>query len=227
MEVKYMASWMVHFRIADKLLDYLDVNAEQFIVGNIGPDCGEPNEDWSIFYPSTYISHWNDSLDKAKINSEGFYQEYIEKNTDRSKLSFYLGYYVHLKTDILWSHKVYKPTKARHKEQFEQDDKFIWTVKEDWYDLDHKYLRDNPNFRAFRIFDKITVFPNIYLDYFSDVAMEKQIRYISDFYNAYKGDLDREYLYLNEDQVNAFVVEAVEEIKNDLIYRNLIGTSIV
>jgi hypothetical protein len=116
---------------------------------------------------------------------------------------------------------------VKYKEQFALDDKFIWTVKEDWYDLDHKYLIYNPDFRTFRIFDKITVFPNVYLDYFSDVAMEKRIRYISDFYNTHRGDLDREYPYLNEEQMNAFIEEAVEEIKQDLICRNIICTNIM
>ena len=53
-----MASWMVHLRVADKLLSrirFLDPVA--FVVGNIAPDSGVPNEDWSAFMPSTKISH--------------------------------------------------------------------------------------------------------------------------------------------------------------------------
>jgi hypothetical protein len=57
--------------------------------------------------------------------------------------------------------------------------------------------------------------------------MEKRIRYISDFYNTHRGDLDREYPYLNEEQMNAFIEEAVEEIKQDLICRNIICTNIM
>ena len=53
-----MASWMAHLRVADKLLDEIgDLPQAHFIVGNIAPDSGEPNEDWSVFIPSTDISH--------------------------------------------------------------------------------------------------------------------------------------------------------------------------
>ena len=48
-----MASWMIHLRIADKLLDRLaNIEITEFIMGNIAPDSGVPNEDWSVFTPS-------------------------------------------------------------------------------------------------------------------------------------------------------------------------------
>ena len=54
-----MASWMVHLRIADILLDRiegLDMNA--FVLGNIAPDSGVPNEDWSVFTPPGNVTHF-------------------------------------------------------------------------------------------------------------------------------------------------------------------------
>ena len=54
-----MASWMVHLRIADRLLDqFPDLSPIEFIVGNIAPDSGVPNEDWSAFSPPTSVSHF-------------------------------------------------------------------------------------------------------------------------------------------------------------------------
>ena len=54
-----MASWMVHLRIADILLNEIpNLSAQEFIVGNIAPDSGVPNKDWSQFTPSTTISHF-------------------------------------------------------------------------------------------------------------------------------------------------------------------------
>lgn len=217
-----MATWMVHFRIADRLLDDLDVNAEQFVVGNIGPDCGEPNEDWSVYVPSPHVSHWKDTESMpGSINSEAFYDTYIRNNEEPKKVSFYLGYYVHLLTDILWKDRIYIPVREKYKENFQKDKNFKWTVKEDWYDQDHKFLKMNMDFRAFRIFDRVKEFPNVYIDRFSDTAIEKRIKYISDFYNADYGNLDREYLYLTEEQVNTFVDEAVEEIKKELGLKKL------
>lgn len=217
-----MASWMVHFRVADALLDEIGGNTEQFIVGNIGPDCGEPNEDWSKFSPSTEVSHWNPEKSKRGIQSEAFYDRYVKDRRGDSRYSFYVGYYVHLLTDKLWSLIIYEPTEAKYHDKLEQDNKFIWVIKEDWYDLDAKYLRDHPNFRTFRIFDKITSFPNVYLGYYSETAIERQIKYISNFYNAYESNLDRDYPYLSEEQMDAFVSSATEEIRKDLKLKNIL-----
>jgi hypothetical protein len=54
-----MASWMVHLRIVDRLLDEIcNLTVAEFIVGNIAPDSGIPNDDWSVFTPSGDISHF-------------------------------------------------------------------------------------------------------------------------------------------------------------------------
>ena len=40
-----MASWMIHLRIADKLLDKIpDLSPIEFIMGNMAPDSGVPVE---------------------------------------------------------------------------------------------------------------------------------------------------------------------------------------
>ena len=63
-----MASWMVHLRIADKLLESLPVTAPvEFIVGNLAPDSGVPNEDWSAFSPPTKISHFKSGTEKPEL----------------------------------------------------------------------------------------------------------------------------------------------------------------
>lgn len=45
-----MASWMIHLRIADQLLDNRIVGFDMsaFLLGNIGPDSGVPNAEHSI-----------------------------------------------------------------------------------------------------------------------------------------------------------------------------------
>ena len=54
-----MASWMVHLRIADKLLyEIPNFSDTEFVVGNIAPDSGVPNDDWSVFTPCGDISHF-------------------------------------------------------------------------------------------------------------------------------------------------------------------------
>ena len=53
-----MASWIVHLRIADQLLDRIpDLRSTEFVVGNIAPDSGIPNADWSAYTPSLSLIH--------------------------------------------------------------------------------------------------------------------------------------------------------------------------
>ena len=54
-----MASWMIHLRIADLLLDRIPrLDETAFVFGNIAPDSGIPNADWSVFTPSKSVSHY-------------------------------------------------------------------------------------------------------------------------------------------------------------------------
>ena len=48
-----MASWMVHLRIADELLKHIsNIDETAFVMGNIAPDSGVPNEDWQYLKES-------------------------------------------------------------------------------------------------------------------------------------------------------------------------------
>jgi len=210
-----MASWMVHFRIADLLLSsgIGDLSAEHFIVGNIAPDSGEPNEDWSSFTPPTTISHWELNDIPYTEWADMFRLAYLEHVEDTQKKAFYLGYYTHLLTDCIWGREMFFPQKVKYAAEFAKDPDFIWEIKHDMYDLDHLYLREYPDFRAFTIFSKITTFPNIYLDYFSESAIEKKIIYITGFYRNFKGNLDREYPYIKKTDMDYFVENAFQEIK--------------
>lgn len=211
-----MASWMVHLRIADKLLDLIPgLSPIEFIVGNIAPDSGVPNEDWSAFTPSTSISHFKTQGKKA--DPEAFATKYFTPEQraryDGRQFSFYLGYLTHLMTDALWSEKIVNPTLDKHAKQDAPDRKaFIWKVKEDWYDLDFKYLRDHPGFRAFRVYLGCVGFQNTFMEEFSADAFDNRRAYITDFYLQGKENLDRDYPYLTEAEMDAFVQQSVEKL---------------
>ncbi len=210
-----MASWMVHLRIADRLLDSIpDLSPTEFIVGNIAPDSGVPNDDWSVFTPSTRISHFKGT---GKITiPPAFAAKYFtpeqQKIYTKEQYSFYLGYLTHLLTDLLWIREVYTPIKERFAPEFDADPRFIRTVKQDFYDLDHKYLRDHPDFRAFSIYDAAVGFRNDFMEEFSSDAFDNRRCYITDYYHAQRENLDREYCYLTETQMDAFVKKATAEI---------------
>ena len=111
-----MASWMVHLRVADALLDSLpNLTPTEFIVGNIAPDSGVPNADWSAFSPPTSVSHFKTAGKKADPGA--FAAKYLTRRQDYSpeQFSFYLGYLTHLLTDVLWSEQIARPALDRKK----------------------------------------------------------------------------------------------------------------
>ena len=216
-----MASWMIHLRIADLLLDRIEnLSAEEFIMGNIAPDSGVPNEDWSQFTPSTAVSHFrkDNGTGKKKIDIDSFVRQYFSddarSNYDTKSFSFYLGYLTHLLTDCLWSDRIAHPTMDKY--IADNDPQMVAKIKDDWYDLDYLYLRNNPDFRGFKIYKNIDRFPNTYMDIFSRDAFDNRRAYIVGFYQQENNNLDREYPYLTKEDADRFVEEASREILRKL-----------
>lgn len=216
-----MASWMVHFRVADALLDRIaGLSPTEFVFGNIAPDSGVPNADWSAFTPSSDLSHFKttDADGLKDIHIEDYVQAYLredqyEKYTDKER-SFYLGYLTHLLTDAEWASGVVRPSKEKFRALYERDrNEWIWTLKKDWYDLDFLFLREHPDFRAFCLYEGAVGFENKYMDFFAPDAFENRRAYICGFYRGGREGLDREYPYLTKQAMDAFVEECVERVK--------------
>ena len=204
-----MASWMIHLRIADKLLDKIpDLSPIEFIMGNMAPDSGVPNEDGTAFIPSTIISHYRVDMDKGNkhIQIHRYVEEYftpqLRATYNKQQFSFYLGYYIHLLTDTIWSELVARPVRKEFPQATWEE------IKEDWYDLDFLYIKKHPGFRAFRAYLGSVGFINRYMDFFAPDAFDNRREYITSFYLQPKENLDREYRYLTEDSADQFVEEA-------------------
>lgn len=221
-----MATWVVHLRMADCFLDIIkDVNSAEFVVGNVAPDCGYGQKD-SIgeFVPPPAVTHWTPTGSKKDCRYKDFYNEYLRDNKSKDDAYwFYLGYYTHLLTDIMWSSRIYFPTREKYAEEYKKDPEFLKQIKVDWNDLDHKYVRDNPDFRALRILTE-NKYVKDYLPYYEKNQLTVQTKYISEYYkkNIGKPNLDREYTYLTESEVDDFINSAKEVIKMDLSKKNLI-----
>ncbi|MDC7224577.1 MAG: zinc dependent phospholipase C family protein, partial [Spirochaetales bacterium] len=205
-----MATWGLHIRIAEGLLAKgYDLDPEKFLIGNIGPDCGEPNEDRTKFDPPAEVTHWSDR-GRKKIYPEKFYDAYLsEKVGDREKRSFYIGYYAHLFVDREWSKFIDR--KKKNDPQYaalSEDKTLIRTIKKDWYDLDHLYFREHRDSLFFRIFQFVEEFPN-YLHYYSRDAVINQVKFITQFYLNPPKELDREYIYLTLKEMEDFVDKVV------------------
>ncbi len=213
-----MATWMAHLRIAEKLLErYPGLDRKCFLVGSIGPDAGVPNEDYTEFSPPKTISHWYDAA--GRIDAEDFRRKYLINIQDYSKdeISFYLGYYVHLLSDLEWN-KLYHKKKEEpiYKDNLAADPRFIWTIKDDWYGQDAVFLMEHPNTFFHREFVHITEFPNKYFDFFPPEAFTKSLRRIIHSYLTMVEDPNREFKYLTKEEMNRYVEESTEIIEDIL-----------
>lgn len=215
-----MASWMVHLRVADKLLSRLDgIDETAFVVGNIAPDSGVPNSDWTEFHPPKTVSHfYKKNEDGIYVDIDVFCNRYFNANViktyNKKEFSFFLGYYVHLLTDMRWITDIAGALKRDYPDEYENDNNnLIWKAKGDWYDLDFLYLRQHPDFRAFAIYENAVGFENEFMDIFSKDAFDNRRQYICGFYRGDgHGDLYREYKYLTQNQADDFVKNTSEMI---------------
>lgn len=215
-----MASWIIHLRIADALIDKIaDIDKTAFILGNIAPDSGVPNTDWTSYNPPKLVSHYyviQEEGKTKKIDVDAFCAEYFSKELIRSysskEYSFFLGYFIHLLTDIEWTKKVLSPSKEKYSEEYTRNKKtFTEKLKEDWYDLDFRFLKEHPNFRAFHIYEQAENFSNEYMKEFTADAFDNRREYVCKFYHSDEhGELYREYPYLNPEQADCFVKETVD-----------------
>ena len=217
-----MASWIVHLRVADALLKLFPGNETEFVFGNIAPDSGIPNEDNTSFTPPKAVSHFQKYHKGHRISGYDIYEaEYLSPEKlapyDAASLSFHLGYFSHLLTDYLWALKIVLPTFERDRDEYLRDKSAaVRKYKVDWYDLDFRYLRDHPDFRAFAIYRDTPGFRNVYLDFYPPDAFAVRREYITAFYSERRESLDREYPWLTPEQADEFVKTAVETISSEL-----------
>ena len=218
-----MASWMIHLRIADQLMDRIPgLDETAFVMGNIAPDSGVPNADWTAYTPPKEVSHYKTRRDDETFFDIGrFLREHFAPEQIRSysprEFSFFLGYYVHLLTDMDWTLHVYRPMIDLYVKPLGEDkNAFIWKMKRDWYDLDFRYLEEHPDFRAFSIYEHAAGFTNDFMEIFSRDAFDNRREYICGFYRGQHGELYREYPYLSPERADLFVAQTAESILNKL-----------
>lgn len=206
-----MASWIVHLRIADALLDVLDVEASHFLAGNIAPDCGRPVPAGG-FDPDLHVTHFTKTK-KDACEYDRFWNEYGSTARTPAQRSFYLGYFAHLMTDVLWVKWINAPTKARFPALYRENRKeYYRLVKADWYDQDFLFLQKNPDFRSFRLFSGIPDYTNDWLPFYDSGNLPTQFAHIIRFYQEGQADPSRDYPYLTASQTDWFVENAVAEI---------------
>ena len=215
-----MASWIVHLRIAEKLLeDIPDLDPVMFAIGNIAPDSGLPDENWENFEPPVKVTHFTPRHEGDLVCEDmRFYREYltgVERKEDPGRYSFLLGYFFHLVTDNYWSLEIGKPTQERFAAEFAADDQFIWEVKKDWYGLDFIYVRDHPQSIFWQVFLKSEIDESC-LEFLPLEAIHHRIDYIKEFYQRQDEKISalyqRPYTYLSKAAMDRFVADVSAHI---------------
>lgn len=209
-----MATWIGHLRIAETIFSQIpDLDEAQFTFGNIAPDSGIPNADWTHFDPPKEVSHFLVSKEKGEMGVEdlAFYRAHLVNASirkDRFLYSFLLGYYNHLLCDRLAMIKVGLPSMKAYSDLFAQNTETeSWDlIKNDWYGLDQLYVRDHPQCLFWRVFLTASI-PISPLPFVRQDAFEHQIAYIREFYSRPSTDwvLERRYPYLSKTSMDLFV----------------------
>lgn len=211
-----MASWMVHPRVADRMLDRIPgISETEFVIGNMAPDSGIPNEDWTVFTPSSEVSHFRTTDDNGikLIHEDWYIAKYFTKEQRRSysikQESFYLGYLVHLLTDNLWARDIVYPLRAKNFEAFEQNRaEWFRVMKQDWRTLDLLFLKEHADFRAFLIYEQAVGFRNAYMDFFAEDAFDNRRAYITQSYRTNAESVEAESRFLSDADIERFVQNA-------------------
>lgn len=217
-----MATWVSHFRLAERVLDAgYDFQRAMFALGNIAPDSGVLNAERTAYDPPKPVTHWQVDLDYRKdIQPEVFYDAHIAGKSfaDESERAFKIGYYCHLIADKVWLEQIYRPKKATplYAELLNADPQNIWEIKKDWYGLDFLYLSDHPQHIFFTDYVNLTTVPD-YLDYFPAGAFQARLDDTRAFYlNEPDFDLDRPYIYLNQQEWDDYIQQAGNTILSAL-----------
>lgn len=217
-----MASWMIHLRVAQQLYQKLGIKQkEEFVLGNIAPDSGVPSEDGTGYVPDATISHFR-TIDENGIKNvheelfiERYFTDSLRLHYSKEEYAFFFGYLTHLITDKIWAREIVYGAKEKKKNLFIANREEFWkTIKKDWYDLDFMYLKENPSFEAFKIYQNNKKMKNVYLDFFSENAFLERKSFIIDFYTEGVKNIVEHETYLQKEELNHFVDLCVDEIIN-------------
>ena len=214
-----MGTWISHLRIAENLLHHFpELDEVTFTFGNLSPDSGIPNADWTVFDPPKEVTHF---LQKGEgehdIHDFVYYRQYlanIDPENDIKLYSFRLGYFFHLICDIMWAKRVWAAAQQQFKPLFDKGYKqAVSLVKDDWYGLDQLYARDHPKHIFWRVI-MTNSYPPSHLPFVKNEALHHQYDYIRKFYSEQedKWFLSIPYQYLNETTMTCFVNDSIEAV---------------
>lgn len=214
-----MGTWISHLRIAEILFERIPgLDEVAFTFGNLSPDSGIPNADWTEFDPPKEVTHFlRRGEGEHAIHDLVYYQEYLTDIHPRDNVklySFRLGYFFHLICDIMWARCIVPATKREFKHLYDHDpQRAVGIVKDDWYGLDQLYVRAHPESNFWRV-----LMPNLnppsYLPFVNEKALHQQYEHIRKYYSEPEDQwfLNLPYQYLNEANMTRMVNDSVTAV---------------
>ncbi len=232
-----MASWMIHFRVAQALLDGGVLGeasdrdtAAAFVLGNIAPDSGVPTPDGRGYTPDKNTSHFMRRFagvpagqNPERCDPAFFAAEWLIPSLDARDpiaTAFYRGYLSHLVTDNAWVRDFIYPAKERFGhlrltdgvETPEGVARFYAFLKKDWYDLDFLYIKHHPDLPAYRLFLEAPPFANEFLPFFPEDAFDRKREEIESFYRRGAANVSERKTYMTEREIEGFIADVTDEI---------------
>jgi len=209
-----VATWMIHFRVADALLRRLEEeipDREAFVFGNVAPDCGIPDESGMNYTPPRAVSHFGKAGER---DYDRFFSAYYFHAKERDEQSFFLGYYSHLLTDDEWVNRILYPKYERFGGEFADFASFTAVMRNEWTELDRRYIRDHPSLFSYALFGRISPEKNHLLPHFPEDAFAVQLERIRSFYRILP--TGGELRYADEQSLDIFVRECADVLEQKL-----------
>lgn len=217
-----MATWIVHLRVAEKVLKTLtNIDETAYYVGTLAPDSGRMADAFT-YIPPKDVSHWKRegvSFEQRVIDNTEFYKKYGENEPDVNKKSLYIGYYVHILLDTIYVREVIRPFIEHNGRPFWRAN--IDRIRAGWYELDFRFVNKNKNFHPLEIIKAVTEFPNDYFDYFAPDDIIDRVRYAAALYGDCKTDDSVEFLTISPEGMEEFIEKTAEEIIGILKSNNI------
>ena len=118
-----MGSRVMHYCITSLLAKELQIDDDQFLLGGIAPDVHK-----NMNAPKN-VSHFVRSDSEGKIFADYF--GFSEKYLNHMKDPFYLGYFYHLISDVIWVEVVYNK-KIKWLPQLEKKEALLMYYRDFW-----------------------------------------------------------------------------------------------
>lgn len=202
-----MATWLTHLRVSERLIGKVEISDNSlFFAGCIAPDTDI----------SPDVSHWCTNGDKTTCDVDGFYKRYISNCSTSSDFDFFLGYYVHLLTDVMWHKQKIKPLSNC-------DNTTIKKVKESWRSVDYNFLSIQKEFYPIVAMRDTAKYKKLWFDYYSMNQIKDLVEYvISSCKDNHNKNL---YIDMNaKNEIEQFIEEAsihiyqiLKEVKLELL----------